>query len=377
MDSRVSLYLDLARFLAALIVLLHHGFQPPYYEGQISFPGRSAVIIFFVISGYVIAYVCDTRETGWRSYAIARLARVYSVALPSLMITWVLYVAIRATGDAGAIETYNSPAIRLAMSALFLNQIWNYTIQPLNNGPYWSLCYEVWYYLFFGVWCFARRAYRAVSLLLLALIVGPRILLLMPIWLFGVILYHVMKLKDSLSNPSARPLFVLSVTTLLLVLFVSNPADSLSRLIRDYLTNGYITVLGVPLFIGGDWNFPSDYLTGFVFACTVYYSYAVSSKNIAEGAYSYWVRLSASYTFSLYLYHFPLLIFFYVMLRKTTVPPSLLLIIACTIVAVVVLGKITEHRKSLYIRFFIYIFEIVMRTFSPRSVSYRKKADRV
>ena len=89
LNESVSLYLDLARIAAAMIVLLHHVFQPPYFSSAVHIPGRSAVIVFFVISGFVIAYASDGRHD-WRDYAVARLTRVYSVALPALLLTAVL-----------------------------------------------------------------------------------------------------------------------------------------------------------------------------------------------------------------------------------------------------------------------------------------------
>jgi peptidoglycan/LPS O-acetylase OafA/YrhL len=48
------------------------------------------VDVFFVLSGFVIAFVTTERESDGRSFAIARLARVYSVALPALVVTFVL-----------------------------------------------------------------------------------------------------------------------------------------------------------------------------------------------------------------------------------------------------------------------------------------------
>ena len=84
MDPRASLHLDLMRFLAAALVLMHHALQPPFSADPVPLPGRSAVIVFFVISGFVIAYVTDTRESRWREYAVSRSARIYSVVVPAL-----------------------------------------------------------------------------------------------------------------------------------------------------------------------------------------------------------------------------------------------------------------------------------------------------
>ena len=45
--------------------------------------GNDAVMVFFVLSGFVIAYTVDRGETRASDYALARLVRMYSLALPA------------------------------------------------------------------------------------------------------------------------------------------------------------------------------------------------------------------------------------------------------------------------------------------------------
>ena len=66
MKKEVSLYLDTARFLAAMAVFITH-----FSRGSISGGflwhvrplGDEAVTVFFVLSGFVIAHAVDARET--------------------------------------------------------------------------------------------------------------------------------------------------------------------------------------------------------------------------------------------------------------------------------------------------------------------------
>ena len=90
MTKSFSVYLDFVRFGAAFIVLLSH--LREFYAGPVHIPqwGHEAVIIFFVLSGYVIAFVADTKESTLRDYTISRLARVYSVVLPAVVLTGLL-----------------------------------------------------------------------------------------------------------------------------------------------------------------------------------------------------------------------------------------------------------------------------------------------
>ena len=88
MNPNLSLYLDLTRFTAALLVFSNHA-QLPELNGEWLTPlgafGREAVIIFFVLSGYVIAFVAATKERSGLEYAVSQLARLYSVVLPALL----------------------------------------------------------------------------------------------------------------------------------------------------------------------------------------------------------------------------------------------------------------------------------------------------
>jgi peptidoglycan/LPS O-acetylase OafA/YrhL len=90
MNKTTSVYLDLIRFLAGLAVLLGHAsyarFRGEWLQG-IGFLKHDAVIVFFVLSGYVIAYVATHKEDDIIDYSISRFARLYSVVLPALLLT--------------------------------------------------------------------------------------------------------------------------------------------------------------------------------------------------------------------------------------------------------------------------------------------------
>ena len=49
--------------------------------------GNDAVMVFFVLSGFVIAYVADKKERTPRDYFVSRFARLYSVVVPALLLT--------------------------------------------------------------------------------------------------------------------------------------------------------------------------------------------------------------------------------------------------------------------------------------------------
>jgi len=89
MNRSFSLYLDLVRFLAALTVLLFHasGLEFVKVDTVLGHYGREAVIVFFVLSGFVIAYTADQKDSTLPEYATHRISRIYSVVIPALILT--------------------------------------------------------------------------------------------------------------------------------------------------------------------------------------------------------------------------------------------------------------------------------------------------
>lgn len=187
------MYLDAARFAAACFVFLHHlndwsGKGLPVFAPMQS----QAVIVFFVLSGFVIAYVVDTKELHLRDYALSRLARIYSVALPALIATFALDAFARMEEP----ELHPAPGgqeiIREFLAGLFFcNQVWSHNIPVGSNGPYWSLGYEVPYYIAFAGYAFSSGYRRYLLPLLVLALYGPRVALLASIWLMGVVSYQI------------------------------------------------------------------------------------------------------------------------------------------------------------------------------------------
>jgi peptidoglycan/LPS O-acetylase OafA/YrhL len=215
--------LDLVRGVAALMVCVSHlrAFLLVDF-GKVAAPtvvdrvfyfstgmGHQAVVIFFVLSGYLVGgSVLTAYQSGrwsWMNYALRRLSRLWMVLLPALVLTWALDSLGRHLGYAGYegawFSVYNSgpaPATPADLRATtFLgNVFFLQTIQVRcygTNGPLWSLANEFWYYALFPLICSAAVVrslpIRLVcSLLALALIwwlPGPLVWSGL-IWLMGV-----------------------------------------------------------------------------------------------------------------------------------------------------------------------------------------------
>ena len=147
MNKTFSLYLDAIRLAAALTVAVGHlsashltgglGWQAAAYMGD-------AVTVFFVLSGFLIAHA-TRREASARSYAVARLARLASVALPALVLTFALDAAGRTLNPALYANlggyVWDGRVWQAAASLLFANQWWWLDIAAGSNLPYWSMSF--------------------------------------------------------------------------------------------------------------------------------------------------------------------------------------------------------------------------------------------
>ncbi len=141
MTRAFSIYLDLLRFLAACLVVVYHSNARMIVESILPFStyGHSAVIIFFVLSGFVIAYATDTKERHATDYWSSRMSRVWSLAVPAVLLTAVL----DAIGQSIAPELYagnttqDHTLLRIFTSLAFLNEIWFISITSFSNIAYW------------------------------------------------------------------------------------------------------------------------------------------------------------------------------------------------------------------------------------------------
>ncbi|MDZ7782390.1 MAG: acyltransferase family protein [Halioglobus sp.] len=162
------------RFFAAMLVMMYHANWIHRPGLLLTSLGHEGVVIFFVLSGFVIAYVADTREQDFREFHGRPGARIFSVAIPAIFLTAGLDASGFWLEPAVYPQDYRAwdlPLVRMISSALFLNEIWILGIQLFTNVPYWSLNYEVWYYVMFGVLVFIPDRKRWLLFALLCLFV--------------------------------------------------------------------------------------------------------------------------------------------------------------------------------------------------------------
>jgi peptidoglycan/LPS O-acetylase OafA/YrhL len=206
-------FLNFVRWIAALVVVIGHadmylglfgGGNPAQWSafGYLGVHAHAAVIVFFVLSGYVVAYATDLKSSlgryGFRSYFLDRWSRIYSVLLAAVGFT----LALDYVGSMLSPAYYNPALIpqdgfffRLIANLLGVQGIWGYRIQLGSNPALWSVGYEFIYYLLFGVLYFRAQLFRHswIGILIVVVVlgfIGWKMAAYFGVWYLGVAAYH-------------------------------------------------------------------------------------------------------------------------------------------------------------------------------------------
>jgi peptidoglycan/LPS O-acetylase OafA/YrhL len=325
------------RGFAAFSVLLNHwrdAFFVDYGAGTHHNPvmavaylatglGRQWVIVFFVMSGYLVGgsvlRSVDVGRWSWRSYMLARLTRLYIVLLPALLLGGVLdWAGMHVAGTEAVysgqsrmhsltVDVHSTSTLpALVGNGLFLQTIalpgMSGRVVPVfgSNGPLWSLSNEFWYYMAFPLLAFllARgrswrvRAICGLTLLAWGWFVGANIVLFGIPWLMGVLI-------------SVLPPF---------------PA-------RRSWTRGLAIVLALALLGGGMvlgkelQSLSSDLILGLVVTFLIWVMLHCATARL-PAVYVRVAHLAARSSYTLYLVHMPMLIFLKASLHLPRALPS-------------------------------------------------------
>ncbi len=304
----------------------------------VAFYMSQAVTVFFVLSGYVIGYVTDRGETDARSYIVARAARIYSVAVPALIVTFALDYFGRSIDPAAYNESWgystDNPIWQFVAHLLFINRIWFSSGYPGSNLPFWTLGYEVWYYIVFGLWVFLPARHRILGVAMALAFIGPRIAALLPLWLAGVGCYRLS--RSVRIAPVAGGLLWLVCMGLLGFYEVWSFR-------HGELLDGY-----APAFLNRH-ELVQDYLVAALFAGQLIGFNAFAPQFAIPAGAAKAIRWVAGATFSVYLFHLPVSQFLSVVSPWPTASvANRLLVVGGTLAIVFALAALTERRKEIW-----------------------------
>jgi peptidoglycan/LPS O-acetylase OafA/YrhL len=273
LPERQSQYLDAWRGGAAIVVLIGHSFQifevnpwPIWGAGA-----TGAVMVFFVLSGFLIRKSLDScmAKDDPARFVTARVNRIVAPFLFSIALTvalWAIAPAMFQTGD----RTFAVPTARtefslqyLPSTLLFVNGFFGGTLSA--NGPLWSLSCEVWYYAL--ALLLTLKRWRWLGIVIAAVLTWRSIgfAILGSTWALGFFLPRMPKWLMLL--PAAGLLALLAMPT-------SEPAL-------------------------------------YAWEVSVGVAFAAHLANLPEQPPRTWIYPSAAWSYTLYVVHFPLLLFAY------------------------------------------------------------------
>ena len=316
-----NLWLDLVRGLSALIVCLGHlraGIMvdyPSLLHPSLAIKlfyfvtglGHEAVMVFFVLSGYFVGggVLRAAANFSWNRYLTARLTRLWVVLIPCLAITFGMDQVLKhvspdvlsgvhyASWHSGPkVGEYSAGVSTLLANILFLQTI----ISPVfgTNSPLWSLANEFWYYILFPLIVIELLKSTSMQLRVFyfALLAGiawclpTSILFGFVIWNLGVAVYVLQAKFKALTENRVPFALLFGLLTFGLSLIYAK-------------SKTLIPIFGVC----------SDLLVGASFAILCLVLTAKSFPTLRLPKLAYLVRELSEMSYSLYVCHFPLVVF--------------------------------------------------------------------
>jgi len=340
LESSSSAYLDTLRICAALSVLIYHVYFHwlPADKITIAFDriSHTAVIVFFVLSGYVIAYSTSKKNNSANDYFIARFSKLYSVVLPALILTGIAEYFIKVFSPELMLNYGRNQSVsHYIISTLFCNEIWFYSAAPQLNMPLWSLSFEFWYYVIFGFFHY-RKFQKKYPLLAIAacLVAGPKILLMMPIWLFGYFAYKIP--YRSIPNRFVNwYVIMISISFTFVLVYFVKPLSDLGTYPLVYAS-----------------QFLTDWMIGAAIAIGLYFLPTTDARAKMSNT-ALIIRKIADLTFPLYVLHLPLIVLWDTFLKlDTDISQNIWKPIIGVLILSGLIGVLLEKCKYLYIGFF-------------------------
>jgi len=251
--------------------------------------GHLAVVIFFVLSGLLVGgrslQTFGSKHWNLFDYLFARLARLYPVLFMGLGLTWACDgLGLHYFGEQGlySMEYVSSSILHsyeeqrnwscflgtLAMTQNILTPIYG------SNAPLWSLAYEFWFYLLWPmilylIWGrFRSRMLAVIGIGALAIFLPGSILMYFLLWLLGAMI-PLLRLPSWSRWPCA-------------LAFLACLVFSRLHLLPEF------------------WN---DLLLAFIFSI-----FLVSFQDADFPFLTAANRILADFSYSVYIFHFPLLL---------------------------------------------------------------------
>ena len=321
MKPGISSFLNLSRGWAAALVLVSHVRHLILIDLQgvehrtlvhdalyfVTGFGHESVVIFFVISGYLVGGLTLQR---WQSYGMdlshyfaARIGRIYTVLVPALVVGFALdYIGLHWINDSELYTNstqYHTISLNFSIQSaldwptfagnlLMLQQIVTGCFG--SNGPLWSLAYEWWYYCAFALVGVALtrsggwRVLAVLGVLVMAVLLPAKLVLWGTLWALGIVAFYWVQSERWKPRPALG-----------LVLFVAAMICSRLSHNADNVENPEALLV----------SFGRDAIVAMAY-CFAIASVSILKRALPMDGFHEWL---ADFSYTTYLCHFPALVF--------------------------------------------------------------------
>jgi peptidoglycan/LPS O-acetylase OafA/YrhL len=291
------------------LVLLSHAGQfglIPLIDNRLMPASHHAVILFFVISGFSVAYAADQVKQDTALFLASRFSRIFSVAIPAILVTLLIDLAsaelLPQVEDVWQLKSWFA---YLVFALSFSGELWFWSIHPFSNIPFWSLNYEVYYYVFFAALLLKSRVFQVISTAIVLCAIGPKIILLLPCWLCGVGVYQWLKLNPLVvSNAQSTPAIQTAIPWVAFAAIYIGLVGSGFAEWANSVTKPYHS------FLSYSKDFISDTVLAVSFSGCLYFHWKLNAaKSHTDSLLWVTIRKLAPLTFAIYALHYPMLKF--------------------------------------------------------------------
>lgn len=295
-ESKSNL-LDTFRWVSALLVLWEHVYMlhNNIYKERLtdvfvldffSYFAHNAVIVFFVLSGYLIFYTVDKKDNyKFKDYFIDRFSRIYSVLILAIIFT----IFLDYIGGLSSINYQNidlvpqdNQIVRFFINLFSMQGIQGYRVQLGSNPALWSIGYEFTFYIVFGLLYFGykmNKKYFYIIAISILVLMGLKLTIYMFVWLMGGVSYILSKkIKIILSK---YVLFIFPILTVSIIQYLN-------------------------IYTSFD-EYSKDMILASVLACLFLFDYRINFSKIYKKVNKY----LSQYSYTIYAFHMPIIFYIF------------------------------------------------------------------
>lgn len=354
-----SLFLDALRGCSAQAVVVGHaisGFQIFKFAHQPNAPWMQniAVLIFFILSGFLISYstfykISNQGDYSFKRFFIDRFSRIYTAFIPSLVFVLLVDLFIINVKPSSYTHTaaFNLKTFlgNLLMLQDFPRVLPISSITSFGSGrPFWTLAIEWWIYMFFGYFTIELVYKKRYSLINWAIIIflsivpfknlyGGRGNGLTVTWIFGALIYLAFKSNLLKKASTSTKLFTLC-------LILTSAVERIGRTRIEY-----------------------DALFAFLVATVIYILIDLFQNFSFKPYFQKIIRMNANCSYTLYLIHYSV-VEATMILASPSFNPYLKFLIAFTIsnIVALIMGHLFEDRFTKKVKAKLYYLLKVNKT---------------